>query len=198
MKEPSPNLLDHVIAALQSEWDAAYEECEKATIILLHAGYMVLAWTLSATLASLLLHPSALGEVRKEPDRLARAVEEALRWASPFPGVFRRTAADVHIGGVDIPAGSVVFLSTAATHYDEAVYPDPETFDIGRDAVHLAFGFGPHFCNGAPLARLEARIGLAKLVDRFPEMRLDPEARLTFFHNVRESALNGPDKLPFC
>lgn len=196
MKEPSPNLLGHVISALQTDWDASYEECEKATIILVHASHMVLAWTLTATLVAPLLHPASLTRVREDPQRVGPAIEEALRWASPFPGVFRQVAHDTMLSGVELSAGSVLFLSTAATHYDETVYPDPETFDLDRDPNHPGVRVGPHFCIVRAPRPVGGRIGLSMLVERCPNLRLDPGERLSFHHNVLDSALVGAERVP--
>jgi cytochrome P450/nitrite reductase/ring-hydroxylating ferredoxin subunit len=125
-----------------------------------------------------------------DPDQLAmiiedrrlgqNAVEEALRLDSPVQGLFRTALADVEIGGVRIPRGAHLELLYASANRDDARFIDADCFDVHRaDASnHMAFGFGIHFCIGAPLARAEGRIALDVLLDRLPAMRLVPGQEL--------------------
>jgi cytochrome P450 len=118
----------------------------------------------NATLA-LLENPDALELVAREPERVPALVEEALRFDSPIQMVFRTVTADTELAGTRIPRGAVVAALLGSANRDERAFPEPDRFDVTRDTRgHLAFGFGPHFCLGAALARLEARVALEALV----------------------------------
>src|SRR5690606_34372042 len=105
-------------------------------------------------------------------------VEEALRSDGPFRFHYRMSTRDTSLGGVAIPARSRVLLMWAAANLDEAAFDDAERFDVDRPLVksHLAFGRGIHFCIGAPLARLEARVAIEQLLARTSDIRLDAAA----------------------
>ncbi len=110
----------------------------------------------------LLGNPEQLQALRDDPGLIAGAVEEAVRMVSPVHAMFRTALEDVELGGVKIPKGGHIRIVYASANRDEARFHEPERFDIRRPDVkkHLAFGHGLHFCIGAPLARLEARIAL--------------------------------------
>jgi cytochrome P450 len=128
---------------------------------------------LSSGTLLLLQHPESLAALRKDPSLLPGAVEEMLRFESPLH-YFRRTATrDTELGGQKILAGQRVALLYGAANRDPEVFPDPERFDIRRSPnPHLSFGFGEHFCLGAALARLEARVFLSELLAAFPTLEL--------------------------
>lgn len=113
-------------------------------------------------------HPQQWRAVQADPTRVERVVEEALRLSSPTQGIFRIATADVELGGVSIPARSTLVLVYGAANRDEALFDDAESFEPDRDRLkeHLAFGKGIHFCLGAALARLEARVALEELSRR--------------------------------
>jgi cytochrome P450 len=108
------------------------------------------------------------------PDRAAAVVEEALRLSSPTQGSFRIATRDTVLGGVPIPAGATMWVMFAAANRDDARFADADTLDPDRPGVfqHLAFGRGPHYCLGAPLARLEATIALRTLVNRYARIEV--------------------------
>jgi cytochrome P450 len=110
-------------------------------------------------------HPDQWQAVRADPTRIERIVEEALRLSSPTQGIFRIATADVELGGISIPAGSRLVLVYGAANRDETLFADADAFDPDRDRLkeHLAFGKGIHFCLGAALSRLEARVALEEL-----------------------------------
>ena len=108
---------------------------------------------------------------------LFRSVEETLRWETPVLFVARQATRATEIAGVHIPEGKVVSAVIASGNRDEAHYPDADRFDLDRRADdHLSFGFGRHFCLGYHLAKMEARTALGAVLDRLPELRLDPDA----------------------
>ncbi|WP_338324755.1 cytochrome P450 [Nonomuraea polychroma] len=121
-------------------------------------------------------------------------MEESLRFLTPFAVVNRVTNAEVEIGGQRVPADQLLTLWVAASNRDPRQFPDPHVFDPTRDPnPHLAFGRGIHFCIGAPLARLEGRVVLGILLDRFPHLRLDPDDGPRFMPGP---TLTGVRKLP--
>jgi cytochrome P450 len=108
-----------------------------------------------------------------DPERAPAIVEETLRYDPPVQLVGRVAADDMTIGDVTVPKGDTMMLLFAAAQRDPAVYSSPDAFDPDREGIrHLAFGLGAHFCLGAPLARLEARIALSAVAARFPNARL--------------------------
>lgn len=119
-------------------------------------------------------------ELRGAPERLPTFIEEALRLESPFRGHFRITTKETTIGGVTLPEGSRVMLMWGSANRDPSAFPDPERLDLDRDhpKAHVGFGSGIHFCLGAPLARMETRIVLERLLQRTSGFRLaDDSAR---------------------
>jgi hypothetical protein len=127
-------------------------------------------------------HPQQREAVQRDPSLMENAVEEALRHSGSTLGVFRLATKDVEIGGVEIPAGSLVWACYASTGRDERRFENPNDFDIFRaDASeHLEFGAGRHFCMGAPLGRLESRIALQALYERIPNLRVAEHQNLEY------------------
>ena len=136
--------------------------------LLLPAGYETTRHLLANTMLCFLEHPEQIEAMRENPDRIPGFVEEVLRTDPSVHGVARITTQDVEIGGTTIPAGNMVFMFLGSTGHDPDGVEDPERFDPTREFKGLlAFGHGPHFCLGAPLARMEARVGIEVLIDRF-------------------------------
>lgn len=137
--------------------------------LLLIAGNETTTHLIGNSIISFHEHPEALEQLRVNPALLPGAVEEVLRYLSPVKVMARFTKTETSLGGQHIPARQAVMAWIASANRDEAQFPDPDRFDIQRDPNrHIAFGHGIHFCLGAPLARLEARIALAELLKRFP------------------------------
>jgi cytochrome P450 len=125
--------------------------------------------------------PEQREELRRDYTLLPNAVDEGLRRRASAIANFRIAKRDVEIGGYTIPAGAHIWGCLASANHDEERFPDPRNFDIhrGNAGDHLGFSKGTHFCLGAPLARLEARIGLETLLERMPDMRV-PEQELQY------------------
>jgi cytochrome P450 len=122
---------------------------------------------------ALLLDPDQLQRLREHPELIGSAVEELLRFDGPVQRTARIPNADVTIGGRTIKAGELVMPFLAAANRDPAQFADPDRLDIGRaDNRHIAFGWGIHFCLGAPLARVEGQIAINTLVRRLPKLAL--------------------------
>jgi cytochrome P450 len=123
--------------------------------------------------------PEALEEIRAKPELLPLAIEEVLRFRSPVQCMFRTVAQPTTLGDQQLAPGQSVLAWIGSANRDEAVFDDPERFDIHRTPnKHIAFGHGIHFCLGAPLARLEARIALETLLRRLPNPRRVPDVQL--------------------
>ena len=145
---------------------------------LVTAGNDTTRTMLSSGLLALLQHPEQMEAVRRRPEAIPATVEEVLRWANPLH-YFRRTAvADAEIGGQAIAAGDKVAMVYTSANRDEAVFDDPQSFDITRSPnPHLSFGIGAHFCLGVHLARLEGRVFFEELLSRFGPIELAGEPR---------------------
>jgi cytochrome P450 len=123
-------------------------------------------------------HPDQRALLAREPERIPQAVEEMLRYESPAQALPRRVTRDVTLHGVDVPEGAELLLVWGAANHDEREFEEPERFDVTRGARrHLALGQGIHFCLGAHLARLEARVAFEELLARAPEYELEHEPR---------------------
>ncbi len=160
--------------------------------LLVIAGNETTRNLLNAFVLTMSEHPDQMALLRRDPDLLGGAIEEVLRWHPPILQ-FRRTAvADTVLGGQQIRAGDKVVISYAAANRDESVFGDPDRFDITRSPnPHLAFGTGQHFCLGNAVARLEAKVLLAKLLQRFDSIEVTgPPVRL------RSNFVNGITELP--
>ncbi|MDQ2715082.1 MAG: cytochrome P450 [Chloroflexota bacterium] len=117
-------------------------------------------------------HPDAMERLIREPALMPTAIEEVLRYLPPVWFLFRQTKTDVELAGQHIPANQVVLTWLASANRDPAQFPDPDRFDITREPNrHLAFGHGIHFCVGAPLARLEAKIALPMMLDQLKNLQ---------------------------
>ncbi|MEU2116079.1 cytochrome P450 [Streptomyces sp. NPDC016459] len=175
---PADDLLSGLIAARAEDGDRlSGPELRAMAYLLLIAGHETTVNLISNTVRNLLTHPEELSALRADPALLDGTIEESLRYDGPVEtSTFRFAREAVTLGGTDIPAGASVLVAIGALDRDPARFPDPDRFDIRRDTRgHLAFGHGIHYCLGAPLARLEGRIALRTLLDRFPRLELDPE-----------------------
>ncbi len=130
----------------------------------------------SILLTALLENPDQLEALRQDRKLIAPAIEEALRWDGPVVSQARMTRVDMTLGGIDIPAGSVLDVVAAAANRDPAIWPDPDRFDIFRKRdAHWAFSRGPHICVGQHLARVEMTRAMHAVLDHLPGLRLDPD-----------------------
>jgi cytochrome P450 len=150
------------------------EEAAAFTSELIGAGTETVARLLGWACVLLDAHPDQRAALAADPKLIPNAIEETLRYEAPSPVQCRRLVADVELHGATVPAGSKVLLLTGSAGRDERRYPDPDRFDIFRRIDgHVSFGHGIHFCIGAALARLEARIALEETLRRFPSWQVD-------------------------
>jgi len=154
--------------------DLSTDELIGIAQLLLIAGHETTSNMLGLGTLALLRHPEQLAVVRDDPAAVGRAVEELLRFLGiVHSGIPRTTTQDVEVGGVTIPADSLVVLALAAANRDPGLLAGADRLDVTRDAGgHLAFGHGVHHCLGAPLARMEMRIAFPALLRRFPRLAL--------------------------
>jgi cytochrome P450 len=124
----------------------------------------------------LLQNPGELEKLRADRSLLSNAIEETIRLETPVCGMWRVPTRDVTLGGQEVPKGAMVMLRYASANRDEAVFENPDAFQINRSNAreHLGFGMGIHYCPGAALAREETRIGVGMLLDRLANLRLAP------------------------
>jgi cytochrome P450 len=163
---------------------------------LVMAGFDTTVNLIAAATLALLTHPEEMARLREDPSLLPAAVEELLRFTNPVNHATDRfTTEELPIGDVVIPAGEWVFGAITAANRDPAQFPDPGRLDLGRDTSgHVAFGYGVHYCLGAPLARMEAEVALGALLDRFPVMSLAVSPEELRWRPV--SLMNGLESLP--
>jgi cytochrome P450 len=171
------DILSGMIRAEEAGDRLSHAELVSQSIGLLIAGFETTIGLIGNGIRQLLLHPDQLALLRREPKRIESAVEECLRFDGPIPLTQRIPHADVVFGDKTIPKDSSVLVLLAAANRDPARFPDPDRFDITRDPnPHIAFGGGAHLCLGMHLARMESRIAIGRLVERFPKLRLESDS----------------------
>jgi cytochrome P450 len=172
-REPDDALVSALIRA--RDGDERLDEAELLSTILqlIIAGHDTTTSLIGNSVVALMRNPDELDRVRTHPERLQEMLDELLRYDAPVPhSTFRYAVEPVELGGTVVPAGGQVIICLASANRDESRNPDGETLDLERDARHLAFGHGIHFCVGAALARMEAELALGSLLRRFPELSL--------------------------
>ncbi len=180
-KQPANDLMTALLAAEADGERLSEDDLLGFSFLLLIAGNDTTTSLIGNGAELLARHPDQRAELAADPSLIPAAVEEMLRVESPTQALPRTATRDVELHGVTVPAGSRVMLLFGAANLDEREFPDPERFDIHRNAArHLAFGHGIHYCLGAMLARLESRIVFEELLARIPEYRIAGEpARVT-------------------
>jgi cytochrome P450 len=170
-REPADDLVSVIVA--QQDGDNAFtiREVIQFAMLLLVAGNETTTNLIGNAVTALLDHPDQLARVARDPGLVPTLIEETLRYDAPIQMLFRTATQDVEIAGTKIPKGAYVAPILGSANRDERHFPDPDRFDVTRDAQgHVGFGFGKHFCLGASLARLEARVALEALVPELPRL----------------------------
>jgi cytochrome P450 len=163
-------------AAAGADTPLSHDQIASNAAVLLFGGIETTEGMIANALLMLLQRPDVLTASRADPALLDGAIDESLRLEPAAAVIDRYATADVTFGGADIGTGDLVRLSLAAANRDPAVFARPDEFDLTRSRRgNLAFAQGPHVCVGVHLARLEARTAIAALLDRLPQLRLNPE-----------------------
>jgi len=184
-RHPREDLVSQLILAEVDGRRLGDEEIYPFLLLLLPAGAETTYRSSSNLLFGLLSQPDQLAAVRADRGLVPQAIEEGLRWEAPLLTVARTATQDVELGGVRIPAGGFVAVALGAANRDPERHPGPDEFDIFRDGKqHLSFGDGAHRCLGMHLARLETTVLLNAVLDRLPELRLDPAAEDQHIHGM--------------
>jgi len=190
-RSPAEDVISALVAKQDGEAGLSDREVMQFIALLLVAGNETTTNLIGNAVKALMRHPDALARVAADPTLVPRVIEETLRWDAPIQLVFRLAKRDTQVAGTTIPEGAIVAALIGSANRDERRFPDPDRFDLERDAQgHIAFGFGRHFCLGASLARLEARVALEALVPRLVNLRLSREPELVDSFLVR-----GPRRL---
>ena len=178
-QEPGDDLISGLLAAEVDGQKLSLVELLGFCALLLVAGNETTTNLIGNGMLTFSEHPEAWEHLRKQPDLLAQAIEEVLRYRSPVQAMFRVTTQEVELAGQVIPAHAPLVAWIGAANHDEGQFTDPEKFDIARAPNrHLAFGQGIHYCLGAPLARLEARIAFQAMLERFDTVELAQDIKL--------------------
>lgn len=194
--EPRDDMVTALLRAEEGGDKLSEDEVIGMIALLLLAGFETTMGLIASGTLALLQHPEQRTRFALEPSLTESAIEELLRFTSPLDiGAFRLAREDVRIAGATIPKGDVVLAVLGSANRDASRFPSPDTLDLAREPNrHLAFGAGAHFCLGAPLARLEARIALTTLFRRFPRLRLAEPAEAVRYR--RGLFFRGPKRLP--
>jgi cytochrome P450 len=180
--EPGADLISALVAARDTAEALSTDELLAFVVLLLIAGNETTTNLIGNGLLALARNPAEYQRLRRDPALIPSAVEEMLRYDSPVQTLMRFATQDSDVGGTRIETGGMVAVLFGAANRDPAQFPEPERFDVARKPNdHVAFGEGIHFCIGAPLARLEARIVFEAIVERFATIALADPSRPLFY-----------------
>lgn len=186
------SLLDHLMRVRLNGSPLTDEEIALDGYSILLGANVTTPHTVSGTVLALVERAEQFAKVQADPSLIPNLVEEGLRWTSPACNFMRYAVDDVRIGGGTVPAGGAVVAWIGSANRDESQFPDPHEFDVTRNAKgHVAFGFGPHYCIGAPLARLTLRVFFSELLRQFGSIELDGEPQ-----HLRSYFIAGMTHLP--
>jgi cytochrome P450 len=192
-KTPGSDLISGFVQAEEDGQRLREDEILAMGILLLIGGTETTTNLLGNTLILLHERPDVYDTVKREPSLIPDLIDEVLRFNTPVQLLFRNTVREVELAGVKISAGALVLPLLGSANRDETKYPNPNVFDVQRKPKEiLSFGAGPHFCIGAQLSRLEAKLALEILLQRFERLILQ-EPTVTWIDSY---ILRGPQKLP--
>jgi hypothetical protein len=195
LADPPDNYVGDLIRVSQADDnELTVDEITNIVYGLVLAGHETTTSMSSNAIVTLMQHRDVWQRLCAEPQAIPKAVEELLRFNSSVITWRRKTTRPVEIANLAIPADANLLLALCSGNYDDAHFADPEKFDIDRPNVrsHLSFGFGIHFCLGAPLARLELKIILEELARRLPDLRLSDKQTWSYPPNT---TFRGPEQL---
>jgi cytochrome P450 len=192
-QEPGDDIISAFIRAEEENNALTATEVLSLSILLLLGGSETTTNLLGSIMVTLLGQPHDFAKVRRDPSLIPQLIEESLRYHSPIQALFRKTTRAVEVAGTTIPADATVMPLLASANRDARKFPDPERFDLTRNADgHVAFGQGVHFCLGAPLARLEAKVAVEALLHHLSPVRAK-EQQVTWLDSF---FVRGPKTLP--
>jgi cytochrome P450 len=189
---PGSDLISALVAARVEGERLTDRQIVEFGALLLMAGHVSTSMLLGNTVLCLKDHPDTEAAARADRSLIPAVIEEVLRLRPPITVMARVTTKDTTLAGVKIPAGRMVVPSLLSANHDEQVFTDPQRLDLAREGRQIAFGHGIHYCLGAPLARLEGRIALEALFDRFPDFTPTDGATLRYHRD----GLFGVKNLP--
>jgi cytochrome P450 len=171
------------------------DELVGCMMMVLNGGHETTANLINNSMLALAAHPEAAAELRGRPEKAATAVEEFLRYDSPVLSVGRLVVEETRLGDKTLAAGDRVFAMLVGANRDPAVFAEPDTLDIQRAPnPHIAFGKGPHFCLGTPLARIEGQIAINAILQRYSSIELrEPVESIPWLNSL---VTRGPTRLP--
>jgi cytochrome P450 len=191
---PADDIISQLVEAEVEGQKLDDEEIIAFLRLLLPAGAETTYRSSGNLLYLLLTHPEALEEVRRDRSLLPQAIEEGLRFEPPLLFIMRSPIRDVEVCGVTIPAGAQVGVSMGSANRDPSRWENPDVFDIHRPQIqHISFAAGPHLCLGTHLARMETQVAVDRVLDRLPNLRLDPSAEDVHIHGL---TFRSPTSLP--
>jgi cytochrome P450 len=187
---PTDDLVSLLVGA-QDAGRCSYGEVLGFCLLLLIAGNETTTNLLGNAMIALAAHPDQLTEISHDRSLIPAAIEEVLRFDSPVQGLTRKTTTEVEMHGELLPVGAQVMVLWAAANRDEREFDQPDTFNIHRPIKRtVAFGHGLHYCLGAALARLEARVAFEEMVSRFNRWEVDGPIEW-----IRSGPVRGPEQL---
>lgn len=193
-KDPGDDLISQLVLGEIDGQSLDNEHVLGFLRLLLPAGAETTYRSSSNLLFGLLTHPDQMKALDSDRSLMPGAIEEGLRWEVPLTSISRVCTRDAEVEGVMIPAGSIVEVVIGAANHDETRYVRAEEFDIMRSPrQHMSFAFGPHRCLGMHLARTEMSVVIETLLDRLPNLRLDPEAEDV---HITGRGFRAPRQLP--
>jgi cytochrome P450 len=192
-RNPREDLISALVRAEEESLALSAREVLAMCMLLLLGGNETTTNLLGSTVITLLTNPAVLAKVRADLSLVPQMIEEMLRYESPVQAIFRSATRDAEIAGSTIPAGGTMLILYGSANRDERQFPNPDTFDLARNPQdHLGFGFGIHYCIGAPLARLEVKLAMDAFIRRFPQIVMREQRR----EWVDSFVVRGPKTLP--
>ena len=193
-KPPQPDLVSTLCYAELEGERLDDESLIQETLLILIGGDETTRHVISGGMLALLDHPDQRDLLRARPEAVETGVEELLRWVTPIKNMSRTVSRDVELRDRQLHEGDQLILLYPSANRDEDVFADPFRLDVGRDPnPHLAFGFGPHFCLGAALARLELKVMFSELLARLPDIELATDEALPY---RASNFIVGPEAMP--